>query len=293
MTLRAEPVARQGAELGEGAFWHAPAQRLYWVDITGKTVFVYDPATGKNRAIPVGSDVGTIVPRKSGGAIIALKDGFASLNLETGAVKMLAKVEADLPNNRFNDGKCDPAGRFWAGSMAYDFAKGAGSLYCMDTKHNIRKVISHVTISNGLAWTEDQKIFYYIDSGASCIVAYDYRIATGQIGNRRVVVTISPDEGFLDGMTIDENDNLWVAIWKAGQIRCWDPRTGALLEVIEVPGAKLTTSCSFGGLMLDELYITSASGGLSESERAEQPLAGALFRVKPGVKGVLGFAFGG
>jgi sugar lactone lactonase YvrE len=293
MTLIAEPVVRQGAELGEGAFWHAPDQRLYWVDITGKTVFVYDPATGKNRAIPVGSDVGTIVPRKSGGAIVALKDGFAAVNLETGAVKMLAKVEADLPHNRFNDGKCDPAGRFWAGSLDYDLKKGAGALYCMDTKLHVRKVIPDVTCSNGLVWTRDQKTFYYIDSGASCIAAYDYDNATGRIENRRVVVMVKPEEAFLDGMAIDANDNVWVAIWHRGQVRCWDPRTGKLIEMIEVPGAKLTTSCSFAGPNLDEMYITSASCGLSESEKAEQPLAGALFRVKPGVKGVPGFAFGG
>jgi sugar lactone lactonase YvrE len=293
MKLKAEPVVRQGALLGEGAFWHVPDQSLYWVDIVGKKVFVYDPATGKNRTIPVANHVGTVVPRKSGGAIIAVKDGFAALDLETGAVKMLAKVETDLPKNRFNDGKCDPAGRFWAGSMAYDFAKGAGSLYCMDTKLHVRKVIPNVTISNGLVWTRDQKTFYYIDSGASCIAAYDYDNATGQIENRRIAVTISSEEGILDGMAIDVNDNVWVAIWQKGQVRCWDPRTGKPIETIDVPGAKLTTSCSFGGPNLDELYITSASDGLNAAEKAEQPLAGALFRVKPGVKGVPGFAFGG
>lgn len=293
MTLKAEPIGKQKAKLGEGAFWHVPDQCLYWVDILGQKVFVYDPETGKNRTIPVGSDVGTIVPRKSGGAIIAVKDGFASLDLKTGAVKTLASIEADIPTNRFNDGKCDPAGRFWAGSMAYDMAKGAGALYRMDADLSVHKMIPNVSCSNGLVWTKDRTRFYYIDSVALCLVAYDYDDATGRIENPRKVVTVPPNDGLLDGMAIDANDNVWVAMWQKGEVRCWDPRTGKRLQTIEVPGAKLSTSCSFGGPDLKRLYITSASCDLTAAEKAAQPLAGSLFCVDLDVKGVPGSEFAG
>jgi len=259
----------------------------------GQTVFIFDPKSGENRGINVGRDVGTVVPRKSGGLMLGVKGGFAGLDLETEAVEEIAMVETDLPNNRFNDGKCDPAGRFWAGSMAYDFAKGAGGLYCMDRDLSVRKVLSDISISNGLVWTEDQATFYYIDSLAFQIAAFDYDVATGEIANRRVVVKLPEAVGFLDGMSIDVNGNLWVAIYGAGQVRCWNPASGELLDTVEVPGAKLTTSCAFGGPNLDELYITSASEGLTEQEKEEQPLAGSLFRAELDVSGVPAFEFAG
>ena len=271
MGKQAEPILHQHARLGEGALWYAPAQELYWLDITGQCVFIYDPSTGNNRSIDIGRDVGTLVPRKSGGLILAVKGGFASLDLDTEEVEDIALLEENLPNNRMNDGKCDPAGRFWAGSMAYDLTEGAGSLYCMDTDLTVRQVLSDVTLSNGLVWSQDEKTFYFIDSGTSQIAAYDYDKSTGDISNRRVVVDISDEEGLLDGMSIDENDNLWVAVYGAGDIRCWDPSDGQLLAKVEIPDAKLTTSCAFGGLELNELYITTASDGLTEDQMKNQP----------------------
>ena len=293
MAKKADPIVQQGARLGEGSLWHPQTQRLFWVDIVGQTVFIFDPKSGENRGINVGTDVGTVVSRKSGGMILGVKGGFAGLDLETEALEEIAMVETDLPNNRFNDGKCDPAGRFWAGSMAYDFAKGAGSLYCMDRDLSVRKVLSDVSISNGLVWTADQAAFYYIDSLAFQIAAFDYDVATGEIANRRVVVELPQDVGFLDGMSIDANGNLWVAIYGSGQVRCWNPANGQLLDTVEAPGAKLTTSCAFGGPNLNELYITSASDGLTEQEKKEQPLAGSLFRAELDVSGLPAFEFAG
>ena len=293
MAKKADPIVQQGARLGEGSLWHPQTQRLFWVDIMGQTVFIFDPKSGENRGINVGRDVGTIVPRKSGGLMLGIKGGFAGLDLETETLEEIAMVETDLPNNRFNDGKCDPAGRFWAGSMAYDFAKGAGSLYCMDRDLSVRKVLSDVSISNGLVWTADQATLYYIDSLAFQIAAFDYDVATGEIANRRAVVELPEDVGFLDGMSIDANGNLWVAIYGAGQVCCWNPGDGELLDTVEVPGAKLTTSCAFGGPDLNELYITSASDGLTEQDKEEQPLAGALFRAELDVSGVAAFEFAG
>ena len=293
MTKQAEPIVQQHARLGEGVFWHAQAQCLYWVDITGQTVFLYDPRSGENRAINVGRDVGTIVPRESSGVMLGVKGGFAALDLETEEVEEIAMVESHIPNNRFNDGKCDPVGRFWAGSMAYDFAKGAGSLYCMDTDLSVRRVLSDVTISNGLVWTQDEKMLYYIDSGTSQIAAFDYDKDSGNILNRRVVVEIPAEDGFLDGMAIDANGMLWVAIYGSGEIRCWNPENGELLETITVRGAKFVTSCAFGGPNLNELYIASASEGLTDEQKKEQPLAGSLFRVEVDATGVPAWEFSG
>ena len=293
MARNADPIVQQGARLGEGSLWHPRTQRLFWVDIMGQTVFIFDPKSGENRGINVGRDVGTVVPRKSGGLMLGVKGGFAGLDLETEAVEEIVMVETDLPNNRFNDGKCDPAGRFWAGSMAYDFAKGAGSLYCMERDLSVRKVLPDVSISNGLVWTADQATFYYIDSLAFHIAAFDYDVATGEIDNRRVIVELPESVGFLDGMSIDANGNLWVAIYGTGEVRCWNPATGELLDTVVAPGAKLITSCAFGGPNLNELYITSASDGLTEQDKEEQPLAGSLFRAELDVSGVPAFEFAG
>lgn len=293
MGKQAEPILHQHARLGEGALWYAPARKLYWLDITGQCVFIYDPKTCRNRSISIGRDVGTIVPCMSGNLILAVKGGFASLNPDTEEVKDIVLIEEHLPNNRMNDGKCDPMGRFWAGSLAYDLTEGAGSLYCMDTDLTVRQVLSNVTISNGLVWSKDEKTFYYIDSATSQIAAYDYDKSTGSISNRRVVVDIPKEEGLLDGMSIDENDNLWVAVYGAGEIRCWDPANGQLLDKVKVPYAKLTTSCAFGGLELNELYITTASEGLTDKQMKNQPNAGDLFCIKLDVKGTLANEFAG
>ena len=163
----------------------------------------------------------------------------------------------------------------------------------MDTDLSVRTVLSGVTLSNGLVWTQDEKTMYYIDSGTSQVEAFDYDRECGTISNRRSIVEIPADEGILDGMTIDANGNLWVAVYRAGEVRCWAPSNGELLDTVEVPGAKQVTSCAFGGRDLDELYITTASDGLTDEERKEQPLAGSLFRVKPGVAGVPAFEFAG
>jgi sugar lactone lactonase YvrE len=291
MSRTVEPIVEQHAQLGEGSIWHPPTQRLYWVDIMGETLFVYDPESDDNRSIHLGTHVSTVVPRKSGGVMLAVKGGFASLDLETESLTEIAMVESDRPNNRFNDGKCDPAGRFWAGSIAYDFAQGAASLYCMEQDLSVKKVLADVSISNGLVWTADQATMYYIDSLTYQVAAFDYDVDTGDIANRRVIVEIPEADGFIDGMSIDVNGNLWVAVYQAGEVRCWNPANGELLDVVNVPGAKLTTSCAFGGPNLDQLYITSAAGGLSADELKEQPLAGSLFRADMDVTGVPAFEF--
>lgn len=281
------------ALLGEGPIWDARRQALYWVDIPAGKVHIFDPATGRDRSLDVGQPVGTIVPRRSGGAMVALRDGFAALDLETGALTMIADPEADQPLNRFNDGKCDPAGRFWAGTMrqAEDRA-GKGSLYRLDPDLSVHKMWSNVTVSNGIAWSLDARTMYYIDTPTRMVVAFEYDLATGAIANPRPVIHTPDGPGSPDGMTIDAEGMLWVAYWDGWRVVRWNPATAEALAVIEMP-VQRPTAAWFGGPNLDELYITSARTGLSEEALAQQPHAGSLFVARPGVRGLPAFEFAG
>jgi sugar lactone lactonase YvrE len=287
-----ELVVDAKATLGEGPIWDAQDGALLWVDIVNHLVHVTDTKTGADRTISVGQMVGAIVPRKSGGLMMALENGFASLDLKTGQVTPICDPESHLPNNRFNDGKCDPAGRFWAGTMSKHEDGPSGSLYRLDTNLQANHMFDGVTVSNGLAWSPDHRTMYYIDTPTKFVVAFDYDKASGAIANRREVVRIPDGEGMPDGMTIDADGNLWVAHWGGWCVSHWNPATGKLLGKLAVPAAQVT-SCCFGGPELDTLYITSARIGISEDELSKQPLAGGLFRTRPGVRGTPTEAFAG
>jgi sugar lactone lactonase YvrE len=194
---------------------------------------------------------------------------------------------------RFNDGKSDPAGRFWAGTMADDMTEGGGALYCLDTDLTVRRMIEKVTISNGLVWTLDTKCFYFIDTPTREVAAFDYDIDSGNISNRTAAIKIEEKLGYPDGMAIDEADMVWIAHWGGGKVTRWNPKTGKLLETIKVPHASLVTSCAFGGPDLSELFITTATVDLNEKHKKSQTLAGSLFRVQLDVKGVPAFRFKG
>ena len=286
MGLTAEIEINTHAHLGEGSLWHAQRRVLYWVDIIGHKVYAYDPRTKINRTYDVGSDVGTVVARKSGGLIVALRFGIASLCEVSGQVTMLKEVPNAVNELRFNDGKCDPAGRFWVGTMGYAFGKGAGALWCFDAKHTLERKVSEITCSNGIVWTSDQKTMYYIDTPTGRVDAFDYHAESGEIRNRRTAVEIGKGDGHPDGMTIDANDNLWVAMWGGWKVIQYDPKSGQKITEIAIPGAERITSCAFGGENLDTLYITSSGGDLKPEDQKKQPNAGCLFVCKPGVKGV-------
>ncbi len=287
-----ELVLDARARLGEGAIWDSRRQRLYWVDIEPGRLHVFDPGTGADVEFEVGEMVGTVVPRKNGGVMLALQQGFAAFDLQTGELSRRCDPEAHLPRNRFNDGKCDPAGRFWAGTISLDREPGAASLYCMDIDGSVRTMLQGVTNSNGLAWSLDGTAMYYIDTPTRCVTQFDYDLRSGRIANPRSVITVPADEGKPDGMTIDSEGMLWIALWGGGCVGRWDPRTGTRLATVRVPATRVT-SCAFGGESLDDLYITTARTGLSDSELADQPHAGGLFRTRPGVTGVAAFEFAG
>ena len=276
------------ALLGEGALWSVRDGLLFWIDIDAGLVHRYDPDTGTNRSLDVGQPVGTIVRRMKGGAMVALRDGFAALDLESGNLTFLADPEKHLAGNRFNDGKCDPAGRFWAGTLG----RAPGALYRMDTDLSVRRMVGDVRCSNGIAWSLDKRTMYYIDTPTGYVEAWDYDDATGNIANRRVCIRIPEGNGSPDGCTLDADGNLWVAHWDGWNVTCYDPATGKPVRRIPLPVAKVT-SVAFGGPGLDVLYITSAREGFPEGELRKQPLAGGLFACRPGVRGIPAPEFGG
>ncbi len=272
------------ASLGEGAIWNHQTNTFWWVDIEGRKLNIYDPETKNNREIDVKERIGTVVPSKNGGAIVALENGIFHLDLETEKMNLICNPLEELDTIRFNDGKCDPAGRLWVGSMSLKFKKGAASLYRIEPNGSFRKVFGGVTVSNGINWSNNHKILYYIDTPLGNVRAWDYDNETGEISNERIVVSIPDGIGGPDGMTIDAEGKLWVAQWGGNMVGRWDPETGELIGKVEVPAPNVT-SCAFGGPDLDVLYITTA-GGDNQKMREEYPLAGSVFKVSPGVKGV-------
>ena len=289
--MKAKLVLDAKAQLGEGAIWHATTHLLYWVDIEGKKLHQYHPATGKTRTIEVEERIGTVVLAEEDKAIVALQNGIFALDLASGELTLIANPLAGLPDMRFNDGKCDPVGRLWVGSMHLSAQPNAASLYRLDADRSIERVLDDITISNGIAWALNHRTMYYIDTPTNCVQAFDYESSTGHITNPRVVVTIPKGEGHPDGMTIDEEGMLWVAHWGGNKVVRWNPATGEMLQKIDVP-APHVTSCAFGGDNLSTLYITTAREGLSAEQLATYPESGGLFSVEPGVKGIPAYLFG-
>ncbi len=293
--FNADLEIQHDALLGEGPVWDWRTRKLYWVDIEGFAIHQYDPDTRHHVIIDVGQYVGSVAMRTSGGLIVALKSGFASLDIDSGKISHIADAESHLPGNRFNDGKCDPAGRFWAGSLGLDerVRDGKANLYCLDVDYSVRLMVPGVTISNGMAWTSDESTMYYIDSQTQKAVAYDFDRASGVISNPRTVIEVDAREkGWPDGMTIDAEGMLWIAHWDGGRVRRWNPHTGEELAEIKVPVSR-PTSCVFGGEDFGTLYITTARTGLEPEMLAQQPLAGSLFKCRPGVNGLPMYEFGG
>jgi sugar lactone lactonase YvrE len=281
----AELVLDTKSELGEGAIWNYKTGELYWVDITGKILNIYNPSTGNNKEMFTGQMVGTVVPAESGKVLVALQNGIYSLDPQTGTKNLIVDPEENLPNNRFNDGKCDPAGRFWAGTMSTAGEKNAGALYRLDADSVIHKMIDKVSVSNGIVWSPNHSRMYYIDTPTQKVMGYDYDNKTGDISNPKVAVEVPVEMGSPDGMTIDAAGNVWVALWGGSAVGCWNPETGELIRTIKVP-AKNVTSCAFGDADLGTLYITTARQSTSNEDLKKFPGAGGVFKIKPGVKGI-------
>ena len=269
-------------ELAEGPVWRDG--HLWWVNILAGEMHRFNPVTGAHDSRRIGGQLGCAVPCADGRWMLAHNRGFALFHWNSVQMEPVSEPEAALPDNRFNDGKCDPAGRLWAGTMSKDAKLNAGSLYCLDSSGRVRRVLDKVTISNGLAWPADARTMFYCDSSTQRVDAFDFDSGSGAISGRRTVVEFPAAAGSPDGMTIDENDNLWLALWGGSAVVCLDGRTGNELARVSLPVSQ-PTSCAFGGANLDELFITSAWQGLSARQRAQEPHAGGIFRVRPGVCG--------
>ena len=272
------------ARVAEGPVWDDASGTLVWVDIMGNQVHRYDPAKDRDHAVDVGQAVGAAVLRRNGkGLVLALRDGFGLLDEAKQSVEIVAPVEVDVPTNRMNDGKADPGGRFWAGTMAFESTPGRGSLYRLDPDLQVSKHVSGISISNGLDWSLDGRQMYYVDSPTQGVDVFDFDAAEGKLSARRRLITIAPEEGLPDGMTVDEEGGLWVALHGSGSVRRYT-LDGHVDKVVRVPPT-MVTCCAFGGPDLTDLYITTMNYGMSEEARRAQPLAGALFRCRPGVRG--------
>jgi sugar lactone lactonase YvrE len=245
------------ASLGEGPCWDARAGALYWTDISAHRVHRLT-GDGTHTEWDAGQPVGAVVPRAEGGLVLAAKDGFLAMDLGTGALSVLAAVEPGIPGNRMNDGACDRAGRFFAGTMADDETPGAGALYLLATDHQVTRLVAGVGISNGIGWSPDDRHMYYIDSLTYRVDLFDYEPSTGAIGNRRAFASLGAGEVMPDGLAVDSEGSIWVALWGGGLVRRYTP-DGRHTLTVGVPAANVT-SCAFGGHDLRTLYITTAAG---------------------------------
>jgi len=285
----AELVLDARAEHGEGPMWHAAENVLVWVDIARHLVHLYDPASGADRAIDVGQPVSAVVPRASGGLVMALQEGYAALDTASGQVELIAAVDKGATPSRMNDGKCDSEGRFWAGTMAFSQQRGSATLYRLERDHSITTMLRDVTIPNGPAWSLDNRTIYFNPGATGGVDAYDFDPLTGALSNQRPFISIPSDVGAPDGLTVDDEDHVWVAVWGGWAVHRYTP-DGQLERVVRLPVAHV--SCpTFGGADLTDLYITTSPEGLSDEERRAQPHAGSLFRYRPGVAGPAPFAY--
>jgi sugar lactone lactonase YvrE len=275
MTALPKRVSAPVATLGEGPIWDGEAQALYWVDIPASLVHRMDSG-GSVTTWEVSQPPGTIIPRARGGLVVAARDGFMAMDEVTGELAMLAAVEQDRPETRMNDGACDRAGRFYAGTMAADESPGLGTLYRLDPNLQVTALATGLGISNGIGWSPDERLMYYIDSQVHRVDVFDYDPATGEIDGRRPFAAVGDGDVVPDGLTVDSDGGVWVAVWGGYAILHHDPE-GQVIETVDLPAAARVSSCVFGGPDLDRLYITTAAGP-GES-------AGALFVCEPGVTG--------
>src|SRR5690625_2123104 len=289
-STEAELELKTDATLGEGHLWDEIKEVLYWVDIMSGKLFIYNPGTNSNSSYDVDEHIGAVALREKEGLVMALKTGFVFFDTSKEKMTKISDPESHLSNNRFNDGKCGPGGRFWAGTMAYDGSTGAGSLYCLKPDLSVDVKLSNVSCSNGLAWNQKQDKFFYIDTPTGNVYSFDYREGTGEISNQEVIKNIDESNGYPDGMTIDEEEYLWIALYGGSKIIRIHPISGETVFKVHLPVPKVT-SCTFGGANLDELYITTCRENMSKSELQKAPLSGSLFKAKLAFRGLPAFRF--
>lgn len=281
----AKPEVALAAEamVGEGPVWSVEQGALYWVDVPVGALHRFEPGSGATRSWQMPAEVGSIALRAGGGAIAALRTGFCLVDLGTGDVQALDDPEADQPRTRFNDGKCDRRGRFWAGTMDIDEQEPLGALYRFEGSGRCERVLSGVGLSNGLGWSPDDRTMYHTDSLTGVIKAYDYDVDIGALRNPRPFV-VDRLPAVPDGLTVDAEGCVWGVKWDGWRVFRYTP-DGRVDREVALP-VQQPTSCAFGGPRLDVLFVTSARKGLSPATLAEQPLAGSVFAIDAGIQGL-------
>jgi sugar lactone lactonase YvrE len=274
--IEAEPYSDPLCHHGEGAVWDADSGRLLFVDMIAGDVLV--DRAGVITRHHVGEVAAAVRPRRTGGYVVALDRRFALTDDDLICERVLPDVW-DGSDVRFNDGGCDPQGRFYCGSMAYDARPGGAAMYRLDPTGSVHRIMTGLTVSNGLCWSPDGSVAYYVDTATQAVDSLGFDPAAGTFTDRRTVARIDQVDGSPDGLTVDSEGRIWVALWDGHAVHCYQP-DGSLVEKISVPVARVT-SCTFGGTDLDELYITTSRFGLDDPE----PVAGAVFRCRPGVRG--------
>ena len=284
-------VWEEPAILGEGPLWVARENAVYWVDIVSKKVYRYGVADDTRRVWMYEAGVTSLAERRQGGLVGTVRDGFAFIDLEAGIFKPIVMPEADMPENRFNDGKVDENGRYWAGTMDDGEKLETGSLYRLDGDLTLHKMDENYTITNGPAFSVDGKTLYHTDTAKRTIFAFDFS-EDGAISNKRVFAElVAKEEGYPDGMTVDSEDCIWLAHFAGSRVTRYSPE-GKVIQVITMPVPNIT-SCTFAGPDLDTMYITTARHLLKEEDVRKYPLSGSLFSCKPGVMGLLTPLFAG
>lgn len=285
-----ECAVPSSAFLAEGPHWIKGSRSLLWVDILSPSVNLSNLATGGTRSTPLVELVGVVVPRSKGGFIAATQSGFRVLDLHSGELSPLA-TPMDMAGRRFNDGKCDAAGRLWAGTLAIDASPDQGALYRLDTDGALEEIENGFHICNGLGWSPDSRRFYLADSGRRQIYVYEYDLATGTLSNKLVFATFSDSEGMPDGLAIDAEGHIWCAMWDGWAIKRFAP-DGRLDRTIGLPVPR-PTSCSFGGQDMKTLYVTTARIRLSATQLAAAPLSGSILALQVEIAGAPVGEYGG
>jgi sugar lactone lactonase YvrE len=291
MSWRVEVALDSRSDLAESPWWDHQARQLLWIDLFAGTVNSFDPITGSNLSMNVWQPVGMAVGRRDGGVLVAARDGIGFADLRTGQFSLALSLEAHIATNRANDGYCDPRGRLWVGTMAFDQTPAAGSVYCVRGDLSVEVGIPGTTTANGIDWSPDGRTMYFADTAVGRVDQFTFDIERGTVTDRRQFVRVDPAAGRPDGLTVDSGGDLWLALWHGGAVHRYGS-DGHLKEIIEVPATHVT-SVAFGGADLETLFITTARSVRTAAQAEREPHAGSMFAVRPGAVGRVPTPFSG